>query len=665
MEALIFLIIIEAIGLLTFPLVAFLFKGLKDYGYSISKQFGVVIITYIAWILSSLKLLKFDFSIIFALLLLAVFSLLALKYNRIKFKEEIVVQEVIFILTFLASVTYIVFKPEIYFAYSEDFMDFAFLKSILRSDYFPPQDPWFAGENLSYYYFGHLITAILIKISGIKAEVGYNLAVAMFFSMAVQSAFGIGYNLTGKKLYGFITVVLICFMGFLSGLLQLLAYVTGMEILNYKPFNGGFIDWLLSFDFCAANWIIPHAITFYPFFTFIQGDLHAHFMSIPFQLAFIGACFAVYQRFSLTSFTSALIFSLFFIGLNTWDFPAYFILLITTAYLSTRKRLFLVFITAITIVFLYSLLNGNIGVVDERTSIIEYTQIFAVFTFITLAYLQKISRIKPKIAIAFLIITVAGFLLGIQLMFLTVLLILFLFSRAGREEKYPVILAIMAMLLILFCELFYINDALGRPYERMNTIMKIYLEVWILWGVASAFFMSKIKNKAILAISIILIAILLIHPIASSISMPNKVFMGKTEELTLDGMKWLEESKPEEYKAIKWLENRTGIVLEAPGSAYSYSSRVSTFTGLPTVIGWQTHEIMWGRSWDAVNERIKDVDSIYLNASKDLVDKYGIKYIFVGEVERKRYGNLKLDRCDWLREVYRDGNVVIYEVVKK
>ncbi len=104
--------------------------------------------------------------------------------------------------------------------------------------------------------------------------------------------------------------------------------------------------------------------------------------------------------------------------------------------------------------------------------------------------------------------------------------------------------------------------------------------------------------------------------------------MGETEELTLNGMKWLEECRPEEYRAIKWLEDKSGVVLEAPGDAYRYSSRVSTFTGLPTVIGWVSHEVMWGRRWDAV-KRAKDVDSIYVNASKDPVEKYRIRYIFV------------------------------------
>jgi len=82
------------------------------------------------------------------------------------------------------------------------------------------------------------------------------------------------------------------------------------------------------------------------------------------------------------------------------------------------------------------------------------------------------------------------------------------------------------------------------------------------------------------------------------------------------------------------------------------------------VIGWETHEVMWGRSWKEVEERVKDVNSIYTNGSRALVEKYGVKYIFVGKVERGRYRSIGLKNCSWLRVAYRDGGVVVYEVRK-
>ncbi len=670
MEVLLFLMIIEVIGFISFPIVAFLFKS-SNLGYSFSKQFGVVIVVYTVWILSSFRLLELDNSIIFAVSLLFMLSLLTLKHSYVNIKLNniklnIILQEIIFISAYLVLIGYLMFKPEIYFAYSEDFMDFAFLNSILKTNYLPPRDPWFAGANLSYYYFGHLISAILIKISGVKAEIGYNLAVATFFSMSVQSAFGIGYNLTKnkKKLHGLLTVILI-FTGFTSGFLQLLAYLIRMNILDYKPFNGGFIDWLLSFDFSSATRTIPNTINFYPLFTFLQGDMHAHLMSIPFQLAFIGICLAIYKRLDVTSLISSLIFVLFFIGLNAWDFPAYFILLFLLAYLKTKNRIFLIPIAVIAVIFLYAILNNYIGFVNNRTDIVSFFQLFATFTFITFAYIYyaNSSKVRLGIIILLLIIALVGFLLNFHLAFLLALPISLL-QRAKKEDEFPIILVILAMTLLIFCELFYINDPFGKPYERMNTVMKIHLEVWILWGVASAFFLIRLKKIAKI-ISIILIISSLIHPLASAISMPNKDYMGKTRELTLNGIKWLEEERIYEYKAIEWLKNKSGVVLEAPGVDYSYTSRVSAFTGLPTIIGWPAHEVMWSRKWDEVNERIRDVDLMYTKPSKKLMERYGVKYIFIGEVERERYGEIKLSKFrdyGWLKKVYDNGRVIIYEV---
>jgi hypothetical protein len=40
-------------------------------------------------------------------------------------------------------------------------MEFAFLNAILRSDAFPPHDPWLSGFGISYYYFGYVMMAVM------------------------------------------------------------------------------------------------------------------------------------------------------------------------------------------------------------------------------------------------------------------------------------------------------------------------------------------------------------------------------------------------------------------------------------------------------------------------------------------------------------------------
>jgi uncharacterized membrane protein len=64
---------------------------------------------------------------------------------------------------------------------------------------------------------------------------------------------------------------------------------------------------------------------------------------------------------------------------------------------------------------------------------------------------------------------------------------------------------------------------------------------------------------------------------------------------TLDGMAYLDTSHPSDAEAIAWLRNLEGniIIVEAVGGDYTYSARVSSFTGIPVIIGWPFHEYMW------------------------------------------------------------------------
>ncbi|MFO7966513.1 MAG: DUF2298 domain-containing protein [Archaeoglobaceae archaeon] len=667
MGVLYFLLVVEAIGFLALPLVSFLTKDFKEGGQFFSKQLGLVVIVLTAWGLSSLKVIGFGLSIYFGVLFLAILSFLVFRYRGLSLNRENVFIELVFLSAFMVAIFYLMHKPEIYFSYSEDFMDFAFLNSILGTEYFPPVDPWFAGHDLNYYYFGHLISAVLIKLSGIEPQIGYNLAVAAFYSMAVQTAFGVGHNLVGRKLYGLVTVVLTLVMGFISGLFQLLAFLWGSNVLQYESFTGNFSEWVFNFDFSSANRIIPDTLELYPSFTFLQGDLHAHFMSLAFQLAFIGLCLAVYRRFNLYTFSFALIFSLFFIRLDIWSFPTYFILLMATAYFATRNRVFLLVLAAIGAAFLVTLNTELIGFVDQRTELLAFLQIFPLFFFVLLAYVfftpeWRSARMLGILAALFLIVLIVGFIIGFQLAFLLVLVGFLLYQLLSEKAGFPAVVAATALLLVLFCELFFINDSYTDPHERLNTVMKFYLQVWVLWGVASAFFLSRARNKAVIAVAVFLIAASTIHPVLTSFTMPNSDYMGYTENLTLNGMEWLQEQHPGEYNAIKWLDNKSGVVLEAPGEVYQYSSRVSTFTGLPTLVGWKSHEKMWGKNWETINEREEAAQDIYLKNSYEIMEKYNVKYIFFGEVEYKRYGSIELGPSENLQEVYREGDVVIYMV---
>lgn len=110
---------------------------------------------------------------------------------------------------------------------------------------------------------------------------------------------------------------------------------------------------------------------------------------------------------------------------------------------------------------------------------------------------------------------------------------------------------------------------------------------------------------------------------------------------------------PADYDAIMWLGRHAedgAIILEASGASFSQAARVSSTTGLPTVVGWDAHELLWHQgqpgALDDIHRRVDDVDHIYrtLDAgeARCLLQKYGVEYVFVGAIEREAIKNAGL-----------------------
>jgi len=328
-----------------------------------------------------------------------------------------VLSEAVFTAAFLFLLVYLGYKPDIFNAFTEDFMDFAFLQSILRSDYFPPADPWRAGENLPYYYGGQLTTAILTLISRIPSSVSYNLAMAMFFGLLASASYGIGYNITKRKLYGFVTFLFVCFLGYISGIFQLSAFVFHHDILDYSASGTqSFLNWLLNFD--VGTGVIPHTENLYPYAAFLKGELYANTKTLPFQLMYVTLIFSSIKKddedIELTkadSLLRVLILGVglgFFLLLNTWDYPIYLALTVLAFILfktSLNRKAILGIILLSLIMYIPYLVTRSwsgthgIGVVHVRTELADFLEmffllLFVIFTFFCISFL--LARWKRK-----------------------------------------------------------------------------------------------------------------------------------------------------------------------------------------------------------------------------------------------------------------------------
>jgi YYY domain-containing protein len=213
---------------------------------------------------------------------------------------------------------------------------------------------------------------------------------------------------------------------------------------------------------------------------------------------------------------------------------------------------------------------------------------------------------------------------------------------------FALLLILTACLLTLGPEFVYLRDNFG---QRINTIFKFYFAAWILLAIAAAYgasvLLSRGSRVARAAFGIVLAicaAAGLVYPVLAIPAISRDSMRAQdSQPPTLEGLSWLARRHPDDYAGIVWLQQNAGpgdVVLEAIGGSYSYHARVSSTTGIPTLMGWPGHEGQWRgpRYAEFAGSRVADVQEIYSTTSieraRELLDFYGVTYVFVGSLER-------------------------------
>jgi hypothetical protein len=196
--------VLALLGWLVWPLAFYVFAPLRDRGYFIARTMGWLLASWLLWMLVSLGVLQnlVVHAWISVALLAAVGIVAAFVQRRALWAfvrgnwAVLLLGEVIFAAAFLFFVYIRMLNPDLWQPWfgGEKQMEFAFLNGILRSPTFPPVNPHFAGGVINYYYFGLYMVAYLIKLTGIYAEVAFNLTLAMLFGLTVVNSFGVVYS---------------------------------------------------------------------------------------------------------------------------------------------------------------------------------------------------------------------------------------------------------------------------------------------------------------------------------------------------------------------------------------------------------------------------------------------------------------------------------------
>ena len=111
-------------------------------------------------------------------------------------------------------------------------MDFSFFNAVMRAGTLPPYEPWFAGVDLNYYYYGYYLIAVLTHLTATPTAIAYNLSMAAIPALTLTAAFSVVYNLTRRlrwALAGVITLGLLANPDAVFQVVDLAPSIDGIE----------------------------------------------------------------------------------------------------------------------------------------------------------------------------------------------------------------------------------------------------------------------------------------------------------------------------------------------------------------------------------------------------------------------------------------------------
>lgn len=693
------------LGIIFMPWCARLFKDWPEQGLLFSRPLGLLFCSYSSWFLAATNIFSFGRWQILTILTAITAVTLAFRSNRriiadtFKHKFRMVAGcELLFLALFLGGIFLRGHKPDLMDL--EKFMNLAFVNACLRSSQMPPPDPWFAGATINYYYFGHFVYAWLIQLTAIPADIGYNLAIATIFAMSFGMAFALA-----KAMYffstdgsasrqsclaaGILAAILTTCSGNMHAFWKWLMPMTGL-ISASKPFYFADPTRFIGYDPPVNDKTIHE----FPLYSFIVSDLHGHLNNLPFVLLFIALLYAGW-RHSGGSMTGIPLFPHFvlyglmfavFAMTNPWDVPIYILMSIMTIPASRALETSLG-----TEPCRSDSEGGHTPIVNFLTRAAVIILLFILFSMPFSARFQSFSQGVGK---TFSHTPIMQFLTiwGGHLLFALTMIIWhftnqkkpFEFRKylktGSPEDRFCLIMIITALFLLLLPEFVYVKDIYSRSFYRANTMFKFTYQAFILLSLAAGYIIVRVpdsvksaKAAAILRMAFATTVFSLFVYVIPAVSQRYGT-IGPAHYKGLTGLNFLAGTDDFSLQAIRWLQANVGkneqpVILEANGESYTAYGRISMATGLPTILGWEVHERLWRGNSAENDKRAAHIKILYESNKPEKVDNlishYNIRYIIVGELEKKKFSKIHYRLFDaFYNRVLSDGKNALYEVKK-
>ncbi|HID43118.1 MAG TPA: hypothetical protein EYP30_04955, partial [Archaeoglobaceae archaeon] len=514
--------------------------------------------------------------------------------------------ELVFVFAFTFFLFFRFLNPDMFG--SEQLMDAAFIKSILKAENFPPVDPFFAGGFIDfYYYFGHVLAAGITLMSSQNLEVGFNIAIATISAFSVMIAYGFLHEVLKDNKKAFAGTLFILFSGNLYSIYDFFRYILSFQL----PVKDYYWD---------SSRVIEGTINEFPYFSFIHADYHAHFVAIPIKLIYIAL---LYKLFKGERIAGLMLIPLTFIifATNSWDFPLVILLLIFVILVKLRKEkiqytdILIILIPIIAVAAFSSTMNlqaARFIIATERTDLIQFLSFFSIQ--LLFAYFYFANEMRDRYSLFSILSGLAAFYF-IPIAAIILPLMLISFRRAVRGDFFS-ILIFSSSIIVILPEIIIIGT-------KLNTVFKFYLTAWIYITTAGSIVLARAIEKprsVFNAVSILLFTLTLIYPTVGTVVRHDKA------EMTLDGLNFIKEMSEGDYKAIEWLKDKEGVILEVAIKDWGYGGRFAAFTGNPTVIAWPLHELQWRGTPEEIGKRMAVVRAIYTTENCTLISELLKKY---------------------------------------
>ncbi len=683
-----FYLAMTLLALAALPLAAYIRPGRTAGAWALARCIAMPLVALVAFLFASAGLPWGGPALIAGLaVLVALSGTLALRTPRVRRvlrrPSGLLRDEALYLALFVVVLTIRAWDADLYGL--EKFMNIAFVNALYHAPALPPPDPWLAGMTINYYYFGHATVALASLMSGQPTDLATNLMFAHVFAAAgiacaaaiaaIARRAGASARLArGLAALGAATLVLGGnFHSVIYGVVRPLLATLGLA----EPY---------SYYFTHSSRFIGHrpetddkTITEFPGYSIAVGDLHAHVMNLPVAAALLLLVLAVVlgrragweavapsagaaRRGQAIASGGAIVALLAISAMaNSWDVPIYLALLGLGLMAVMRARgmtlvpaaleagaiaaVFLVAAMALSSPFWMNFTPFSQGL---RWTIYGSTgwQLFALYGNYVLAAALALVATAP--------------LASSRLPF-----------GASRARASVIVLLIASAVVLAVPEFVYVKDLYGDDNARANTMFKLSYQAYLMLPVAAfaacalglATLRSGLARFGMWA-GVVLCASPLVFVVLTH---GRDIFIKLSQTHHLDGYRFLANGDREAALFLEAHRPPPGeTLLEASGESFTYASRLSAATGIPTIIGWHAHEWLWRDSQEAWQSRANDVRAFYetmdAEGRRAFIAKWRVRYVAIGAFEHERYPELDAAGIEALGDiVFQSGAIRIVE----